>query len=59
VYVNGTLKARINLYSPTTKYRQLVWQTTWSSATAPAIKVYVEGTSNRPRVDLDAFAVLK
>ena len=58
VYVNGTLKAKVNLYSRTTKYRQIVWQTRWTGA-APTIKVYVAGTSGRPRVDLDAFAILK
>ena len=59
VYVNGALKARISLFSSTTKYRQVVWQTSWTSASAPTIRVSVEGTTGHPRVDLDAFAVLK
>ena len=56
--MNGTLKAKINLYSATTKYRQVVWQTAWTAA-APTIRVDVAGTSGRPRVDLDAFAILQ
>ncbi|HYO43228.1 MAG TPA: hypothetical protein VES19_08535 [Candidatus Limnocylindrales bacterium] len=58
IYVNGSLKAKVDLYSATTRYRQVVWQTSWAG-TAPTIKVVVAGTSGRPRVDLDAFAILK
>jgi hypothetical protein len=58
VYVNGALRARINLDSATTRYRQVVWQTSWSSATAPVIQVRVERADGRPRVDVDAFVVI-
>ena len=43
----------------TTKYRALAWQKTWSTSGTQTVKLVVVGTSGRPRVDLDAFAVLK
>ena len=58
IYVNGKLVARVNLKSATTKYRVLAWRATWATAGPRTIKVYVEGTAGRPRVDLDAFASL-
>jgi hypothetical protein len=59
IYVNGTLKARINLASARTKARAVVWQMPWASPTAATIRVYVEGTAGRPRVDLDALVVVR
>jgi cytochrome c peroxidase len=59
VYVNGTYVATVDLYATTTKYRALAWQKTWSTSGTRTVKLVVVGTSGRPRVDLDAFAVLK
>jgi hypothetical protein len=59
VYVDGVYKRTISTYSTTTKYRQLVYQFSWSSAGTHKVKIVVSGTSGRPRVDLDAFVVLR
>ena len=59
VYVDGVFKGTISTYSTTTKYRQLVYQFAWSTAGTHKIKIVVSGTAGRPRVDLDAFVVLR
>jgi alpha-tubulin suppressor-like RCC1 family protein len=59
IYVNGAYVATVNLYATTAKYRVLAWQKTWSTSGTRTVKLVVVGTSGRPRVDLDAFAVLK
>ncbi len=58
VYVNGVLQGRYNLKSASTRYRVVVWQTAWTNAAPRTIKLVVEGTFGRPRVDLDAIATL-
>ncbi len=58
IYVNGVLKKRVNLHASKTAYRQVVWSTSWAGA-APKIRIVVEGTARHPRVDLDAFGILK
>lgn len=59
VYVDGSLVATIDLYSPSTNYRAQSFAKTWSAVGTHTIKVVVLGTSGRPRVDADAFFVLK
>jgi len=59
VYIDGVLKATINTYSSTTRYRQLLYQITFSSPGTHTIKIVVVGTAGHPRVDVDAFLVLK
>jgi hypothetical protein len=59
VYVDGVLKATVSAYSSTTKYRQILYQFNWASPGTHKIKIYVKGTSGHPRVDIDAFVVLK
>jgi hypothetical protein len=59
IYVNGVLKATVDLYSPTSKYRVQVWTKRYGTSVARTIKVVVLGTSGRPRVDVDAFVVLR
>ena len=59
VYVDGVYKGTISTYSTTTRYRQLVYQFTWSTAGTHRIKVVVVGTFHHPRVDVDAFLVLR
>jgi hypothetical protein len=59
IYVDGALSKRISLKTASTKYRQVVWQTTFASAGKHTIRIYVEGTAHHPRVDLDAFALLQ
>ena len=59
VYVDGVYKATISTYSTTTKYRQLVYQFNWSSTGTHKVKVVISGTSGHPRVDLDAWVVIR
>ena len=59
VYIDGVLKATISAYSSTTAFKQLVFQYTWSTPGTHTIKIYVLGTAGHPRVDVDAFLVLK
>ena len=59
VYVDGVLKKTVSTYASTSKYRQLVYQFNWSSAGTHKIKIVVSGTSGHPRVDIDAFVVLR
>jgi hypothetical protein len=58
VYVNGTLVATVDLSGPT-QFRTVAWQRTWSTVGTRTIKLVVAGTAGRPRVDLDAIAVLR
>jgi hypothetical protein len=55
VYVNGVLKATVDLYASTYQNQRVAWSYTWSSSTSRTITIKVLGTSGRPRVDLDAI----
>jgi hypothetical protein len=39
--------------------RAVAWQKTWSGSAKRTVKIVVLGTSGRPRVDLDAFAIVR
>ena len=59
VYVNGGYLTTLDLYASTTTYRKTVWARTWTTSAPRSIRVVVLGTAGRPRVDLDAFLILK
>ena len=59
VYVDGVYKGTISTYSATTRYRQVVYQFSWATPGTHKIKIVVSGTAHHPRVDLDAFVVLR
>ena len=59
IYVNGVYQATIDLYRSSTQNRTVAWQKSWSTAGTRTIKVVVAGTNGRPRVDVDAFVVLR
>ena len=59
LYINGVYQTTVDLYRSSTQYRAIAWQKTWSTSATRTIKVVVVGTSGRPRVDLDAFAVVR
>ena len=59
VYIDGVLKATVSAYSPTTAYRQVLYQYTFPTPGTHTMKIYVLGTAGHPRVDIDAFLVLK
>ena len=59
IYIDGTLVTTVNLLSGGPTYRAIAYQKSWSSSGSHTIKVVVVGTAGNPRVDVDAFAVLK
>ena len=59
VYVDGHLRATIRAYSLVTRFRQLVFSYSWATAGTHKIRIIVLGTAHHPRVDVDAFVVLR
>jgi hypothetical protein len=59
VYVDGAYVTTVDLYRPSTAFRQVVWATSWASAGSHTMKLVVVGTAGRPRVDVDALLVLR
>jgi hypothetical protein len=59
VYVDGHLISTINLYSPSVVARRVVFSRSVSAGHTHTIKVIVVGTAGHPRVDVDAFLVLR
>lgn len=59
IYLSGRLVKTASLYSSSTKYRMVVWQAWWPTSASRTVKLVVVGTRGRPRVDLDAFVVVK
>ncbi|MFF7362745.1 N-acetylmuramoyl-L-alanine amidase [Streptomyces sp. NPDC008125] len=59
VYVDGRKTATVDLKSSTTKYRDAIWTTTWSTAAKHTVKLVVVGTSGRPAITTDGLVYLK
>jgi hypothetical protein len=59
VIIDGRLAGTIDLYSSDSRVRQLVYAAHWSGVGAHGISIVVKGTAGHPRVDLDAFVVLR
>ncbi|HET9614336.1 MAG TPA: hypothetical protein VFP22_05960 [Candidatus Limnocylindrales bacterium] len=59
VYVDGVYKATVSSYGSPTIYRRILYQISWSTAGTHTVKIVVAGTAGHPRVDLDAFVVLR
>jgi hypothetical protein len=57
IYVNGVLKATVDLYSSTTHRQRYVWVTNYSTSATRTVLIKVLATSGRPRVDVDGFVV--
>ena len=55
VYVNGVLKATVDLRSTVTLTQAVVWQTTFSTSARRTVTIKVLGTTGRPRIDIDGF----
>ena len=58
VYVDGTYVRTVDLYSATTVARRVVYSQAVASGTH-TVTVYVAGTTGRPWVDVDEFAVIR
>jgi hypothetical protein len=59
VYVNGMLKATVDLYSATTLRQRIVWSANYSTSATRTVTIKVLGTSGRPRMDIDGFIVIR
>jgi hypothetical protein len=59
VYVDGVLKTTVSSYGSPTAYRQILYQVSFATPGTHTVKIVVSGTSGHPRVDLDAFVVLR
>jgi subtilisin len=59
VYVNGKLQTTIDTRSSSKVKRKIVFNRTWASSATRTVEVVVLGTTDRPRVDIDAFIVLR
>jgi hypothetical protein len=60
VYIDGTYRGPVNLYKTgASQTRLLVWQTAFANSGRHTIKLVVAGSAGHPRVDVDAFVVMK
>ncbi len=59
IYVDGVLASTVGTYRRTLAPRRIVFTRSWATSATHVIKVVVVGTSGHPRVDLDAFLVIR
>jgi hypothetical protein len=59
VYLDGRLVTTINLYSSTTKIKQVVFTRKFATVRTHKLKIVVVGTAGHPRVTVDGFFVLR
>ncbi|MDQ3871198.1 MAG: S8 family serine peptidase, partial [Chloroflexota bacterium] len=59
VYVNGVYLTTVGLWASTAGPRRVVFARVWPDSAQRTVEVRVVGTAGRPRVDIDAFVVLR
>jgi hypothetical protein len=59
VYVDGTYRTTVNLRATSFRARRIVFRASWPSAGTHTLEIRVAGSSGHPRVDVDAFVVLR
>ncbi len=59
IYLDGVYVGKVNLYSAQTESRKLVFARSWSGSSAHTLTVRPVGTAGHPRIDVDAFVVLR
>ncbi len=59
VYVDGVLAGTVDLYASTVQPARIVFVRSWSATGTHAVTVRVKGTAGRPRVEVDAFVLLR
>ena len=59
IYVDGVLTATIDLYRSSVRSRTILFSKSWTTVAPHTVRVVVLGTAGRPRVDIDAFAILR
>ena len=57
MYVNGVLKATVDLGSAITLKQRILWSANYTSSATRTVTIKVLGTSGRARVDIDGFIV--
>ncbi|MBI5234350.1 MAG: SBBP repeat-containing protein, partial [Deltaproteobacteria bacterium] len=61
VYIDGVLQTTVDLYSSTSKVKQVVYTKTWTSSGSHTIRIDVTGTKNvnstNTYIDIDAFEI--
>jgi hypothetical protein len=57
--VDGVYRTTVNLTRSSTLPRSIVFATSWSTRGTHSVKILVVGTEGHPRIDVDAFAVLR
>ncbi len=58
VQVDGTLERTVDMYAANPQPRRVVFRRSWDTSGTHRINVKVVGTSDRPRVDVDAFLTI-
>ncbi|HEX5826001.1 MAG TPA: choice-of-anchor Q domain-containing protein [Candidatus Limnocylindrales bacterium] len=59
IRLDGSYVGKLDMYSSTTKYRQVLYARSWPTAGNHVIEIYQWGAQGRKRLDIDAFAVLR
>jgi hypothetical protein len=59
IYVDNVYRTTVNLSRSATLARSIAFAASWSSSSRHTIAIHVVGTPGHPRVDIDAFAVLR
>ena len=59
VYVDNVYQGPLSLYRSPSASRMLVYGTSWTANGTHTVKFVVVGTAGRPRVDIDAWVVLR
>ena len=59
VYVDGRYLQTLDLRSATVRYRTVAWSRAWTASDRHVVRLVVRGTAGRPRIDVDAFVVVR
>ena len=59
VYLDGAYAGTVSLFSAVSQPPKIVFSKSWSQPAAHVLRLVVMGTAGHPRVDLDAFLVLR
>ena len=59
IYVDGVYVQTIDLYRSSTQSKVVVFNKSWSTNGLHSVKLVVVGTSGRPKVEVDAFPILR
>jgi hypothetical protein len=59
VYIDGIYVTTVSMYASTTTYRYAAYQKTWGWSGTHTIRIVIVGTAGHPRVDVDAFGLLR